>query len=211
MVLKKSLLAIALMLSASALRANILLDRPYGSPDTVLTAGDPTMDDRILRDGVPSDWSYMKFFPGMIGTTGPRAYDTWTFQNVWGIDLYVQITLDDLANTGLVFSSAHLNSFDALNQDTNYIGDAGFSPLVFGLPVTYQVIVPAGNNLVVVVNQTSALAGDLPLEYGLMVEAFSSQFYEALPVPEPSTAVLSLIGLMIIGARKPLANYLRRA
>lgn len=208
MVLKKSLLAITLMLGASALRANILLDRPYGSPDTVLTVSDPTMDDRILRDGVPSDWSYTKFFPGMIGSPGPRAYDTWTFQNVWGIDLYVQISLDDLADTGMVFSSAHLNSFDPLNQEMNYLGDAGFSPLVFGLPVTYQVIVPAGNNLVVVVNQTSALAGDLPLEYGLLVEAFSSQFYEALPVPEPSTVALSLIGLVFIAARKRVANYL---
>lgn len=211
MLLKKSVLGVALLLCASMAQATVLLDRPFGSADTVLTAGDPTMNDRILRDGVPSDWSYVKFFPGLLGSPGPRAYDTWSFQNKWGIDLYVQVTLDDLDDTGLVFSSAHVNSFDPDNQEASYIGDAGYSPLAFGLPVSYQVIVPAGNDLVVVVNQTSAFPTDLPLQYGLVVEAYSNAFYENLPIPEPSTVGLSLIGLTMIAARRPLGRYLRKA
>lgn len=209
MALNKHLLAMALFSAALGVKGSVLLDRPWGSPDTVLTGTDPTMNDRVLRDGVPSDWSYQKFFPGYFGVPGPRAYDLWTFNNVWGIDLYIQISLDDLAVTNLVFSTAYLDSFDPTDQETNYLGDAGVSPPILGAPVTYQVIVPAGNNLVVVVNQTSNLPGDLPVQYGLLVEGFSSQFYEDLPapVPEPSSIALCLAGLVALAARKRIAGW----
>ena len=210
MILKKSVLVMGLLLGAGAAQAGVLLDRPYGSPDTVLTGTDSTMNVRIARDGTPSDWSYVKFFPGYFGGNGVRAYDAWSFTNKWGIDLYVQVTLDDLADTGSIFSAAYLDSFDPVDQETNYIGDAGFSPLIFGLPVSYQVIVPAGSNFVVVVNQTTIGATGLPLPYGLVVEAYSSPFYEALPAPEPSTVMLSLTGLALIGGRKRLASYFRK-
>ena len=210
MVKNKRWLVMAAFLAAAGANGGVLLDRPYGSPDTILTDTDPTMNVRIARDGTPSDWSYMKFFPGYFGGPGARAYDLWTFNNNWGIDLYVQISLDDLADTFLLFSSAYMNSFDALDQEVNYLGDAGLSPTLFGAPVTYQVIVPAGNNLVVVVNQTSIGPGDLPLEYGLVVEAYSSPFYDALPVPEPSSLALCFVGLAAVAARRLMSVYFRK-
>jgi hypothetical protein len=177
-------------------QAGTMLSIPYGSPSGVLRDTDPTTDTRIGRDGTAATWAAPKPFPGLFGGTGTRAYKAFTLANPYSVDLYLQISLDDLLDTGDVFAAAYLGSFDPTDLSVNYIGDPGFSPEIFGNPVTFQVILPVGEQIVLVVNQVNPDPADLPLRFGLLVEKFKSPFFDA--IPEPSTMALTSVAFAIV-------------
>jgi hypothetical protein len=109
---------------------------------------------------------------------------------------YIQIDFDSPALT--TFLTAYLNSYNPLNLGTNYLGDAGFSGNPFpGDPLFFQVFVPAGNHLVLVLNE-SLTNGGLNLPGGLLVEAFAdTEFTDLAAVPEPGTWALLFSGMAI--------------
>ena len=178
---------VLLLLAAGTARAVPILD-----VTSALLAGDPTQLGRLSRNGIPQDWANSEPFPGVINPTTVYNYHVYSV-NV-GITPFVQVSFDSVpANT---FVSAYLDSYDPTNLATNWLGDAGFSGNLFGVdPVFFQVVVPINHDLMVVVN-TTALAG-LGQEYRLLAEGFIDTEYTE-PVPEPDTLLLSGGGLVLL-------------
>jgi hypothetical protein len=179
-------------LSLSIAHGAILFD----SGVTTLTAANPTQLGRLSRNAVQQDWFGDEPYPGAINVTTAYQYETFLITPP-SYYPYIQITIDSLsANT---FASAYLNAYVPSSSPsslaTNWLGDAGSSGNFFGTdPIAFQVIVPAGNSLVVVVN-TTALAG-LGAPFDILVEGFTDTEYDdAPPIPEPASVILSGSGL----------------
>jgi len=167
-----------------------------------ISATDPTQLGRLSRDGVPADWSAPDPFPGVLNPTTPfhfitRDLDLGALEAGFVYGGFIQIDFETpTANT---FLSAYLDSYNPLNLATNYLGDAGFSGDPFpGDPGFFQVFVPAGHDLVLVLNETVANGG-LGFPGDLQVEAFSdTEFTDLAAVPEPRTWALLLSGVAIL-------------
>src|SRR5262245_12290210 len=121
---KVGTLLVGFCLAAGTAQASSLLD-----VTGALSLSDPTQLGRLSRDGVPSDWSVEKAFPGVINTTTAYHYEAFLIDV--GVADFVQISADT-NSVNLFFSAydtAYLpNSAGAPNLgfDTNYLGDAGF-------------------------------------------------------------------------------------
>lgn len=169
-----------------------------------LTATNPTQLGRISRGGVPQDWTGTETFQGVINTTTSYHYTTLdldlsalesSYASYGG---YIQISIDSTsANT---FVAAFAGSYNPANPGATWIGDAGSSGNPFpGDPAYFQVIVPAGQHLVLLFNETTANAG-LNAPANLVVEAFTDTQYTDLvsAVPEPAAWACLLGGLALL-------------
>ncbi len=164
---------------------------------TALSTGDPTQLGRISRDGVTSDWSIPKTFPGIINPTTPYTYQTFSvFDQFFK---YVQVTFDSVATD--TFASAYLGTYDPTNQAQNYLGDPGFSGNSFGTdPIVFQVVVPIPSNVVILVNETDASGVGQP--FHIIVEGFTDTNFDDTVTPEPAAVSLAFVGMMITLAWK---------
>lgn len=193
--------ALLVLLAAPATaRATTILDIT-----TQLSSSDATQLGRLSRDGVPSDWSTTKTFPGELNTTTPYFYETFVV-NV-GDTPFIQIDFD--SDTAFTFASAYLGSYNPLSKSTNYLGDAGFSGNPFPSdPNFFQVQVPLFSDLVIVVNSTVAAPSGGFEPFRLMVEGFIDANYDepaaTTPVPEPATLLLGASGMALMGLRRRL-------
>ena len=179
-----------------------------------LTAKDPTQSGRLSRTGIMSDWSSTKSFPGFINTGTTYHYTTYVYTPTDLVDApYIQIDVDSISiNT---FFSAYAGSYDPTNPSAGYLGDAGASGNFFGIdPISFQIIIPAGEDLVIVANNTGASNLGVGDPYTITVEAFADTEFtdpspiSSSPIPEPSTLVLfgsGLVGLAGAVRRKLLA------
>ena len=159
--------------------------------DDTLAASDPTQLGRLSRDGIPSDWSGPKTFPGVINPAVSYHYRTYLIPLMF--TPFIQITVDD--PQAAIFASAYMNSYNPSSLSTNYVGDAGFSGNFFpGAPLFFQVVVPTGNNLVLVINDPSTISGGLGKPYSLVVEGFTDTSFSD-PTPEPASFLLTGGGL----------------
>jgi PEP-CTERM motif len=210
MKLRKLLLTVTCFLAALALSTNVWADT-VSQFDTSLSAADPTQLGRISRSGVPSDWSTAKPFPGVINTTTSYVYTTFDFAASNFTDApYVQISIFDYEDGADLFLSAYSGSYSSPPSALNFLGDAGSSPNYFGVDaVTFQVIVPTGQDLILVLNESLGGANS-SLTFGQLtnidVERFADTDFDDPPppppaVPEPSTVVLLGSGLVgLVGA-----------
>src|SRR5262249_5390058 len=91
----------------------------------------------------------------------------------------VQIEIDDL--TAVFFASAYLDTFNPASPSTNYLGDVGSTGNFFANRRYGQVVVPAGHNLIVVVEDTIPSNGGVGHAFGLQVEGFFDVNYDGGP------------------------------
>jgi hypothetical protein len=178
-----------------------------------LAGGDPTQLGRLTRNGVPSDWSTAKPFPGVTSPTTSFHYKTLDL-DITALEAgftyggFIQIDFDSPFVT--TFLSAYLDFYNPLNLATNYLGDAGFSGnLVSGDPAFFQVFVPQAHHLILVLNETGTNAG-LGLAGGLVVEAFADTEFTDLAVPEPGSLVLLASGVAFAARRFRRVAAIRR-
>lgn len=195
--MNKIIASAAILISFSiAGQATVIFDTT-----SALTSANKTQTGRLSRNGVAQDWTNGEAFPGVINTTTTYYYTTYS------IDVspysYIQIDVDSVsANT---FTSAYLNSYQPdsagtpnFGFDTNWLGDPGTSGLSFGTdPLFFQVYVPAGNKLVLVVNNTSPGGVGLGDPFHLTVEGFYDSSFDE--TPEPVTFAMTGSGLVLAG------------
>ena len=143
-----------------------------GGPNQSIAANsialtDPSQPDRLGRTGTGSTCSG-KACPGAINTAGTRNYKTFTFTNSGGAPACITINTHAACGSGGsagdIISAAYLNTYTppvaqgdaAGNLCKNYLGDSGISGLGTTVPnASYNVTVPAGQNLVVVVETST--------------------------------------------------------
>jgi hypothetical protein len=166
----------------------------YDSGFATVKATDPLQTGRLSRTSVISDWSTPKDFPGTVNTTVSYHYETFVIPYV--MYPFVQISVDDVSRTAQTFASAYLNSYTPGNTvpnyglDTNYLGDAGNSGNLAGNPRAFQIVMPVGSTLVLVMNDASNTAAGVGQPFRLIAEGFiDTSFSDA---PEPSTFGLLL-------------------
>jgi hypothetical protein len=168
-----------------------------------ITSSDPTQQGRLTRsvhnqndwfDGTPP-------FPGVINAGTTYHYHTYTIPaSSLATTPFVQFTVDD--PTANLFVSAYLDNYDPNNKATNYFGDEGFSgnpefSLQGGPTDTgyFQVHVPAGHSLVVLVNETPAA---VPQSFRLLAEGFTDTQFDnpstptPTPTPKPTAPAISI-------------------
>jgi len=203
----RTLIAAAVLASAASAQATDLY-----TGTLTLTASSPSQLGRLSRSGVPSDWSVVKTFPGVINPALQYAYTTLT------LDLasiaasqglvyapFIQISIDSTSpNT---FFSGYSNTYDPLNQATNYLGDAGASSNPFpGSPRFFQLVVPSTQKLVLVMNESTTGLG-LNAPASILVEAFADTLYTNLSaVPEPATGAMLALGIATLAAMRRRAT-----
>src|SRR5689334_3378232 len=109
----KLAIVLAGALFAALANATVLADI-----SSALTSADPTQLGRISRNGIASDWSTPKPFPGVINPTTSYNYHTYSVNVQAGS--FVQVLIDSLsANT---FVSAYLGSYNpSAGLGVNYL------------------------------------------------------------------------------------------
>jgi hypothetical protein len=210
-----SCLALTAMFSPVAFATDL-----YDNPADVITA-DNSLDQlgREGRNQTQQTWdpvtSGEAAYPGPTTTTTDFNYITVTFTPAeLGNGQYVQINIQEPNGDADLFASAWTGLYTgtaSVQSGTGWLGDAGTSgdsqfsniPPIPIDPAFFNVTVPAGDSLTVVINTTSPTA--IGETFGLEVEAFSSTDYTD-SVPEPSVVAMLGAGLVFGGA----AAYRRR-
>jgi hypothetical protein len=190
----KLTLSLLFLLAAFAFTANTYAE-VIDMFSSALTLGNPTQLGRLSRNGVPQDWTGAESaFSGVINTSTTYHYVTYTYTPTTLLDApYIQIDVDSVSTN--TFFSAYAGSYDPLHPSVGWLGDAGSSGNFFGVdPLFFQIILPVGENLVIVANNSGAANLGVGDPYTVTVEAFSdTEFDDPAPIattPEPSTLVL---------------------
>lgn len=175
---------------------------------TALTLGDPTQSGRLSRNGLNQDWANTEPFPGVVNTATIYHYRTFVIDPFTvALGHFMQVSLDHQGpNRGTLFASAYLTSYNPNSTatgnrgfDTNWLGDAGSSGNFFGTdPTFFQVTVPLGFSLVIVISNTAAGNVGVGDQFNLLVESFSDNQYSPASLPDAGTSAL-LLGLGLSG------------
>ncbi len=204
--LSRSLLVAAALCLGGVAQATVIF-----TTTATLSTSDPTQAGRLFRTGQPSDWSSSKAYPGQSGSATIH-YQTFLLDlemlmaDYVAPGNYLQINVD--FGTSLnPFVSTYLNSYNPLDRGANYLGDIGASGNDFGNPTFFQVIADNADDLVLLVNETTANGG-LSQPISILVEAFTDTEYTDLvakptaTVPVPGSLSLAVLAIGLFGVRR---------
>lgn len=195
----------ALFLVSEGANANAL----YNGSMSV-SGSDPTQVGRLNRQGTPQDWSGGAPSPLVTNPGTSYHYSTLTL-DVTALEApfgayggYLEISVDSPGSA--TFFSAYLDSYNPNSLLTNWLGDPGSSGLYFGVDTLYfQIFVPEGHDLVLVLNETVTNAG-LNQIANFTIDAFADTNYTeiapASTVPEPATLLLVVVCLAAIASKR---------
>jgi autotransporter-associated beta strand protein len=148
---------------------------------SAIDASDPTQTNRAYRTLVLSSCASPKSWYPFFGDTGTNFhYETYGFTNTTVDDACVTVELQSASD---LMAVAYLNSFDPQNITNYFLGDGGYSTGngFNGLngPTSFSVTVPAGQTMIVVVNEITQGAGTQPFTLSIT----------GLPCPPPILSV----------------------
>lgn len=168
---------------------------------TNLTSYTSTQNGRLSRNNVPQDWAGSEAYPGLINTGTRYYYKSFTFAaSAFAGAPYVEITSDEPANTAAYFVSVYAGNYDPTNPGLTWLGDEGFSGnYVANAGGDTQVILPAEQALVVVLNTVSAGMGSLSTPIHLSINAYADTEYAEPSAVTPEPASFALLGTGILG------------
>lgn len=166
----------------------------------VLTTSSSTELGRPFRSGVQQTWTGSEVYDGTNNTTTAFAYTTYTFASSLftgapDVEVSVLDTLGGISD----FVTAYAGSYNVNSRGTNWLGDEGSSGNYFGLTDAryFDVILPVGQNLVLVLNDSAAAGLNDPIN--IEVDAYADTNYDdpsPQVTPEPSTLVTLGTGLV---------------
>lgn len=202
--MKRFGLLAGLLLLASSLAA------PSAQAVTVsISASDPIQLGRLSRNAITQDFAGDEPFPGVINPATPYHFHAYSL-NV-GLTPYVDVFIDSPSAT--VFYSGYLGSYHPNNLATNWLGDEGSSGGFFSAtdPGFFDVFVGLNNTLVLVVNESITNGGLNMPPVGLFITGYTDAAFSnpvdltpllsasATVIPEPSTAALFGVSLVVLG------------
>ncbi len=178
---------------------------PTGSPTCTpievtgsIDLGDPTQFDRLFRSGIAQTCPASTTC-SIFGDLSPHHYDSYSFTNTAGATQCVHIdTNTACTGTNFIFTAAYLGSFDPNNVCTNWIGDSGSSP---NPEIAFDVDVPAGQTLVVVVSEVTSNAGCA--SYTVTIDGLCGQ---GTPTPTPTATPTPTPGGIVLRANTQRIN-----
>lgn len=129
-----------------------------------LSGTDTLMHGRLYRSGVPSTCQG-KTNPGLMVTTGLRAFDRYTFTNTTSTKKIVHVFMQHACPGYDAFAQANA-PFVRSDPSANYLGDAGQS----GSPQSFSFPVAAGQTFDVVVGEVFPGGFPPPCPYWLTVQ-----------------------------------------
>jgi hypothetical protein len=171
----------------------------FDTGNTSLNLGDQVQMGRLVRSSFPSEWDLSTPFPGENNTGVAYHFRTITLPaSMFVTTPFVQITVND--PNAAIFSSVYLDSYDPTvgNKGTNYFGDEGFTGNFPNDTGFYQLQVPPGHDVVLLVNDTIPGNGGLSSPYRVLVEGFTNTQYASpstptpTPTPKPTPPVISV-------------------
>ena len=151
-----------------------------------ITSADLLQAGRWIGNLVTASCGAPKPWPGL--GVGSYHFDFYAFTNTSGSEACVTVQLQSSSN---LMATAYLNSFNAGNIITNYIGDAGDS--THGDTTTFSSTVPNGGKLLVTVNEVTASANPQP--YLLTIYG--------LPCPAPTLAINQAVPASVVRVHWP--------
>ena len=168
---------------------------------TVTAANSTTQLGRNSRSGIQQTWFGSETYTGVINTTTTYYYATYTFaaSNFIGAP-YIEITDYDSQGSTSDFLVAYSGSYNPANPGAGWLGDEGASGNYFGTNARYfDVILPVGQSLVLLFNNTAATGLSNP--HNIEVDAYADTNYvdpipAAVATPEPSTFLTLGTGLV---------------
>ncbi|WP_419804637.1 hypothetical protein [Terriglobus sp.] len=183
--------------------------------DSITTASNTELG-RPSRNGQPQTWTHEEAFPGVLSTSTGTTYfyNTYTISNsLFNPNNYLDISFTDELASGLLFISAYSNSYNPNARDQNWLGDLGFASNSYGPnSLFFDVVMPAGQDLVLVVNTTGGGTVGTGRPFDVAINGYTdTEYHEAditpyvAPAPEPSTFVelgTALVAVIGIGRRR---------
>ena len=178
-----------------------------------ISANSSTQQGRPSRNNAtPQTWADTETYPGLLpgSQANTYLYKTYTFApSLFTGAPYVEITFFDVFDSTDIFASAYSGSYDPANQSKNWLGDEAYGGnYIPNNSNAFDVILPTGSPLVLVVNTTSPGLG-IGDPFQVTISGYSDTNYDPPTTVTPEPSSLLLLGSGLLSAVGLLRHRLR--